>query len=202
MARIPAILTALAVLAGPALAAAQDTASAASDRPRLEFGAGGSVFFGGGTNPYTTGMVDTRVGVKLSRNWSVEGLVHFMPSGGADINGYYRAQALWRVGGGSVQPFLAFGGAGEFSRYSWPEYQWTRYDTGELIVTPAGSSVHIDPPWYPTASVGFEKTLASHIALRLELTTAFGINDYGIAVAFLPAASVSIPIGRYAKAAR
>lgn len=42
-----------------------------------------------------------------------------------------------------------------------------------------------------------QEVLASHLAVRAELTTAFGINDYGIAVAFLPAASVSIPIGRY-----
>ena len=46
------------------------------------------------------------------------------------------------------------------------------------------------------AAIGFEKALASRLIVRAELTTAFGVNDYGIAVAILPAGSVSIPIGR------
>jgi hypothetical protein len=35
------------------------------------------------------------------------------------------------------------------------------------------------------------------VAIRAEVTSAFGINDYGVAVALLPAVSVSIPIGRF-----
>ena len=197
MTRIAGYLVALAILAGPATAMAQEPVRAAADRPRVEVGAGGSVFFSGGTMPYTTYMVDTRVGVKLSRNWSLEGHVHFMPEAGSDVAGYYRVQALWRVGRKSVQPFIAFGGAGDFNRYSWPAYEWTRYDTGELMVTPAGSHFSVSAPIYPTASVGFEKILAPHLAVRGELTAGFGINDYGIAVSLLPSVSVSIPIGRY-----
>jgi hypothetical protein len=197
MTRITGCLVALALLATPVTAMAQESTAALPDRPRVEVGAGGSVFFSGGTMPYTAGMVDTRVGVKLSRNWSLEGLVHFMPEAGSDIAGYYRAQALWRIGRNSFQPFVAFGGAGEFRRYSWPEYEWSDYYTGEPRVTPAGSNFSIDPPWYPTAGVGFEKILASHVAVRAEVTAAFGINDYGVAVALLPAVSVSIPFGRY-----
>jgi hypothetical protein len=76
--------------------------------------------------------------------------------------------------------------------------QESTYYTGQLRVTPAGTSFDIDPSWYPTASVGFEKILASHLCVRAELTAAFGTNDYGVAVALLPAVSVSIPFGRYA----
>jgi hypothetical protein len=197
MTRITGYLVALALLATPVTAMAQESTTALPDRPRVEVGAGGSVFFSGGTMPYTTGMVDTRAGVKLSRSWSLEGLVHFMPEAGSDIAGYYRAQALWRIGRNSFQPFVTFGGAGEFRRYSWPEYEWSDYYTGEPRVTPAGSNFSIDPPFYPTAGVGFEKILASHVAVRVEVTAAFGINDYGVAVALLPAVSVSIPFGRY-----
>jgi hypothetical protein len=46
------------------------------------------------------------------------------------------------------------------------------------------------------AATGFEKALASRLIVRAGLTKAFGVNDYGIAVAILPAGSVSIPIGR------
>jgi hypothetical protein len=197
MARITGYLVALAVLAFPAVAVAQDTASALPDRPRLEFGAGGSIFHSGGTMPYTEGMIDARVGVRLSRNWSLEGLAHFMPETWTDVSGYYRVPALWRIGGGVVQPFLAFGGAGELIRYSRPEYRYSDYYTGEPRVIPAGSYVSMTAPWYPTASVGFEKVLASHLAVRAELTTAFGVNEYGVAAAFVPGVSVSIPIGRY-----
>lgn len=195
-------LVAAALLFAPAAALAQGPGASAPERPRLEVGAGGSVFFSGGTMPFTTGMMDTRVGVRASRNWSIEGLVHFMPDTWADVAGYYRAQALWRVGRGSVQPFVAFGGAGEFSRYSMPEYRYTDYYTGEPRVIPARRNFNITAPWYPTASAGFEKVVAPHLAVRAELTAAFGINDYGIAVALLPAVSVSIPIGHYAKTAR
>jgi hypothetical protein len=195
-------LVALAVLIGSGSALAQDAAPPEPERPRLEVGAGVSVFFSGGTMPYTDWMLDTRVGVKVSRNWSLEGLVHFVPGSWADVAGFYRAQALWRIGRGSVQPFVAFGGAGEFSRYSWPEYEWTDYYTGEARVARAGSNFSISAPWYPTASAGVEKVLASHLALRAELTAAFGVNDYGIAVAFVPSVSASVPIGRYRTAAR
>jgi hypothetical protein len=200
MARITSCLAALAILAAPTPTLAQGPAQA--DRPRLEVGAGGSAFFSGGTMPYTEGMIDTRVGVKLSRSWSLEGVVHFIPSGGSDVNGFYRAQALWRIGGGALQPFVAFGAAGEFSRYSWPEYHYNDYYTGEPRVVPGGSDFDMTPPWYPTASLGVEKILASHLAVRVELTAAFAVNDYGLTVAFVPAASVSIPIGRYTTAAR
>jgi hypothetical protein len=168
----------------------------------VEVGIGGSWLFSGGTMPYDAGMVDTRVGVKLSRNWNLEGLVHFMPGSGPGISGYYRAQALWRIGEGSIQPFVAFGGAGEFSRYSWPEYRYNDYYTGEPRVIPSGSHFSMSPPWYPTAAVGFEKVLASRLMVRVELTTAYAINDYGVVVVFVPAASVSIPIGRYGKSTR
>lgn len=202
MARITGYLVALAVLAAPAAALAQESSPAGAERPRLEVGAGGGWFFSGGTMPYDTPTVDGRVGVRLSRNWSLEGLVHLKLGSESDISGFYRAQVLWRVGKGSIQPFLAFGGAGEFSRSSWPEYRYIDYYTREPRVIPAGSDFSITAPWYPTASVGFEKVLASRLIVRAELTTAFAINDYGVAVAFLPSASVSIPIGRYRTAAR
>jgi hypothetical protein len=200
MTRTTGFLVALTVLIAPAAATAQESTPALADRPRLEVGAGGSWFFSGGTMPFDEGMIDTRVGVKLSRNWSLEGLAHFMPGAGGDISGFYRAQALWRVGRGGIQPFVAFGGAGEFSRTSWPEYRYDDYYTGEPRVIPAGTNFSITPPWYPTAAAGFEKVLASRLIVRAELTAAFAINDYGVAVAFLPAASVSIPIGRYTAA--
>jgi len=202
MDRITGCLVAFAVLAASSTALAQEPAPAVTERPRVEVGIGGGWFFSGGTMPYETGTIDTRVGVRLSRSWSVEGLVHFLPGTSADVSGYYRAQALWRIGKGTLQPFLAFGGAGEFSRYSWPEYRYNDYQTGEPRVIPAGSDFHIEAPWYPTATIGFEKALASHLAVRAELTTAFGVNDYGVAVALLPAVSVSIPFGRYTTAAR
>jgi len=201
MARFTSYLVALVLLAFPAAAPAQESSPTRAERPRVEVGAGGSWFFSGGTMPYDTGMVDTRVGVRLTRNWSLEGLVHFMPGSGSGIGGYYRAQVLWRIGEGSVQPFVAVGGAGEFSRNSWPEYRYNDYYTGEPRVIPAGSRFSITAPWYPTAAIGFEKVLASRLIVRAELTTAYAINDYGVAVAFLPAASVSIPIGRYGRAA-
>ena len=202
MARITPCLVAFAVLAGSSSALAQESTPTVTKRPRVEVGVGGSWFFSGGTMPYETGMIDTRVGVSVSRRWSVEGLVHVMLDGSADVSGYYRAQALWRIGKGTLQPFLAFGGAGEFSRYSWPEYRYNDYQTGEPRVIPAGHDFHIEAPWYPTATIGFEKTLAPHLAVRAELTAAFGVNDYGVAVALLPAVSVSIPIGRYPRASR
>ena len=203
MARMTTWLVALAVLAGPAPALAQDPAPSGTERPRVEVGVGGSWFFSGGTMPYDTGMIDARIGVTLSRSWSVEGLVHVMPASSADVAGYYRAQAVWRLGkGGPLQPFVAFGGAGEFSRYSWPEYRYNDYQTGEPRVIPAGYKLRIEAPWYPTASIGVEKVLASRLAFRMELTVAFGVNDYGVAAAFLPAVSVSIPLGRYRTAAR
>jgi hypothetical protein len=202
MARITGCLVAFAILAGSSLPLAQEPAPAVTERPRVEVGIGGSWFFSGGTMPYQTGMIDTRVGVNVSRSWSVEGLVHFMPDTWADVAGYYRAQAVWRIGRASLQPFLAFGGAGDFARYSWPERRYADYTTGEPRVVAAGSRFEISAPFYPTVTIGFEKVLASHLAVRVELTTAFGINDYGIAAAFLPAASVSIPIGRYRAAAR
>lgn len=195
-------LVVAALLVAPAASLAQESIASAADHPRIEVGAGSSLFCSGGTMSYTTGMLDTRVGVRVSRSWSVEGLVHFMPGTWADVAGFYRAQALWRIGRGGAQPFVAFGGAGEFSRYSMPEYRYTDYYTGEPRVIPARSNFSITAPWYPTASFGVEKVLASHLALRAELSAAFGINDYGIAVALLPAISVSIPIGHYSKTAR
>jgi hypothetical protein len=200
--RIAGLLFAAAALAPPAAALAQEPRPAAPDRPRVELGAGGSVFFSGGTMPYSAGMIDTRIGVRVSRNWSLEGLVHFMPSDGSGALGYYRAQALWRLGCGRFRPFVAFGGAGEYSRYRWPEFQWVDYSTGEVHVTGAGSAFDITAPMYPTASVGIERIVLPHLAVRAELTAAFGINEYGIAVAMVPAVSVSVPIGRYVAAAR
>jgi hypothetical protein len=46
--------------------------------------------------------------------------------------------------------------------------QESTYYTGQLRVTPAGTSFDIDPSWYPTASVGFERILASHLGVRAE----------------------------------
>jgi len=198
MPRMTTWLLALTVVTGSSPALAQDAAAAAPDRPRVELGAGVGRYFSGGTMPYDTGTIDARVGVTLSRSWSVEGLLHIMPESSADIAGYYRVQAVWRVGRqGSLQPFVAFGGAGEFSRYSWSEHRFTDSQTGEPRAIPAGSEFHIEAPWYPTASIGVEKVVASRLAIRLDLTVGFGINDYGVAAAFLPAASVSIPLGRY-----
>jgi hypothetical protein len=197
MAWIATSLVVMALACSPAPATAQDSVPAAPDKPRLEIGAGASIFFSGGTIPYTTWMVDTRVGVKVNRVWSVEGLVHFMPDSSADVAGYYRAHALWRIGRGRVQPFVAFGGAGEFSRYSWPEYHYTDYQTGEPRVIPAGTTFSMTAPFYPTAAVGLEKALSPHLAIRVELTAAFGINDYGVAVALVPAVGLSFPLGRY-----
>jgi len=195
VARITGWLVALAVLAGPSPALAQDS-SAVTGRPRVEVGVGGSWFFSGGTMPYQAGMIDTRVGVNLSRSWSVEGLVHFMPEAEADLAGFYRAQLVWRIGRRGVQPFLTVGGAGEFAKYSRPEYRYTDYYTGEPRIVAAWTDFSITAPYYPTAGIGFETIVASHLAVRAELTAAFAVNDYGLAVAFLPAVSVSIPIGR------
>jgi hypothetical protein len=202
MARFTSYVVAAALLAAPAAAFAQDSTSGQADRPRFEVGAGGSWMINGGSMPYNAGMVDTRIGVKLSRNWSVEGLVHLMPGSRSDINGFYRAQVLWRIGKGSVQPFVAFGGAGEFARSSWPDYHYNDYYTGEPRIYPAGSNFDITPPWYPTLAVGFEKVLASRLIARAELTTAFAANEYGLVVSYVPAVSVSIPLGRYRSAAR
>jgi hypothetical protein len=202
MARFTSYFVAVALLAAPAAAPAQDSSPAQPERARVEVGGGGGVLFSGGTMPYTEATIDARVGVALGPNWSIESLVLVTPSTSADIGGFYRAQALWRFGGGAVQPFLAFGGAGEFSRHSWPEYRYNDYYTGEPQVIPAGSDAYLGPPWYPTVSLGFEKILASHLAMRAELTVAFGVNDYGLAAAVLPAVSLSIPIGRYGRATR
>jgi hypothetical protein len=202
MGRITGLAFALAILAAPAAAPAQECAPTRPDRPRVEVGVGGSWFMSGGTMPYETAMVDTRVGVSVGRSWSVEGLVHFMPGTGADVNGFYRAQAVWRFGGRAFQPFLAFGGAGEFSKYSWPDYHYTDYYTGEPRVIPASRGFTLTAPFYPTAAIGFEKVVAPFLAVRAELTAAFGVNDDGIAVALLPAVSVSVPIGRYHRGGR
>jgi hypothetical protein len=202
MARIAGCLAALAVLFGSGSALAQDASAGGTERPRLEVGAGFSAFYSGGTMPYTTWMVDARVGVKASRNWSLEGLVHFLPESGADLAGYYRVQALRRFGHGNLRPFVAFGGAGEFIRYSWPEYHYTDYQSGELRVVRGGTNVSITAPYYPTATIGCDAVRAAHLAVRVELTAAFGINDYGVAVAFAPAVSVSVPIGRYSHTPR
>lgn len=197
MTRTAGALIMLTLLAGPAAAVAQELVPSASDRPRVEVGAGGSVIASMGTMPYTRGMLDTRVGVALTRNWSLEGLVHFMPGTGPGFDGFYRAQALWRIGRGSLQPFVTFGGAGEFSRNVWPEYRYTDYYTGKPVVIPAGSRFNIGAPWFPTAGAGIEKVLDEHLAIRADLTAAFGVNDYGIAVTLVPAVSVSVPLGRY-----
>jgi hypothetical protein len=202
MTRFTGYFVAVALLAAPAAVFAQDFSPAQVDRPRVEVGAGGSWMFNGGSWSYNAGMIDTRVGVKLSRNWSVEGLVHVMPGSRSDINGFYRAQVLWRIGKGSVQPFVAFGGAGEFARSSWPEYRYDDYYTGEPRVIPAGSDFNITAPWYPTATIGVEKVLASRLILRAELTTAYAVSDYGVVVSYVPAVSVSIPLGRYRTSAR
>ena len=202
MARFTGFFVAVALLAAPTAASAQDSTPTQAERPRFEVGAGGSGMFNGGSMPYNAGMVDTRVGVKLSRNWSLEGLVHLMPGSRSDINGFYRAQVLWRIGKGSVQPFVAFGGAGEFARSSWPEYHYNDYYTGEPRVIPAGSNFNITAPWYPTVAAGFEKTLTSHLTVRAELTAAFAANEYGVVVSYVPAVSVSVPLGRYRHSAR
>lgn len=202
MARFTGFFVSVALLAAPTVAFAQDSTPAHVDRPRVEVGVGGSWMFNGGSMAYNAGMVDTRLGVKLSRNWSVEGLVHLMPGSRSDINGFYRAQVLWRIGKGSVQPFVAFGGAGEFARSSWPEYHYNDYYTGEPRAIPAGSNFNITAPWYPTVAAGFEKTLTSRLILRAELTTAFAANEYGVVVSYVPAVSVSIPLGRYRTPAR
>lgn len=192
----------VALLAAPAATPAQDLGSGQAPAPRVEAGVGGGWFFSGGTMPYDAGILDIRIGLRLSRNWSLEGLVHLMPGSDPGISGYYAVQAVRRVGEGRLQPFVAFGGAGEFSRWSWPEYRYNDYHTGEPRVIPAGSRFNIGPPWYPTAGAGVEKILASHVAVRAEVSVGFGVNDYGIAAAFLPSVSVSIPFGRYRKPSR
>jgi hypothetical protein len=97
---------------------------------------------------------------------------------------------------------VALGGAGEFTRYSWPDYQYNDYESGELRVVQGGTNVSITAPYYPTATIGFDTVRAAHLAVRVELTTAFAVNDYGVVVAFVPAVSLSIPIGRYSHAPR
>lgn len=147
--------------------------------------------------PYTTGLIDTRVGVKLTERWSVEGLVHFMPEAAPDVEGFYRVQALWRVGRQRFQPFLSVGAAGEFQHYSWPDYEMRDQGGQVLWSQRAGSEFSMTPPWYPTVGIGFEKVVAAHLAIRAELTVAFAINDYGVTAALLPAFSVSLPMGHY-----
>jgi len=70
MALVATSLLAMALVGSPAPATAQDSVQAVPDKPRLEVGAGASALYGGGTMPFTTWMIDARVGVKVSRVWS------------------------------------------------------------------------------------------------------------------------------------
>jgi hypothetical protein len=187
----------MALIGMPAAAGAQELAAPAAGAPRVEIGAGGGLFYSGGTMPVTDGMVEVRAGVRVSRSWSLEGLVDVQPPGNSSLYGYYRIQAAWRPPRPGVRPFVAVGGAGEMNWYRWPYYEVTDHDGHVLWALQPGSRFSVGAPYYPTASVGVEKILASRVALRAELTTAFAINDYGISVAFFPAVSLSVPIGRY-----
>jgi hypothetical protein len=198
-----AALLAVALLAGPATALAQEPAAPAvspagtPDRPRLEFGVGVSNLFALGTTPTSDFMLDGRVGLKLSRRWSLEGLVHVAPPDDSGFTGYYRVQAVYRIGQASLQPFLAVGGAGEMNYYKWRDFS-ARDSAGNVLWTQtAGSDFSGTAPYYPVVTVGLQKALGSRIAIRVELTMTGGVNDNGIAPAFMPAVSVSIPIGRY-----
>jgi|WetSurMetagenome_2_1015567.scaffolds.fasta_scaffold789679_2 hypothetical protein len=51
-------------------------------------------------------------------------------------------------------------------------------------------------------AVGFEKVLTSRLIARAELTRAYAFNDYGVVVSYVPAVSLSIPLGRYSSSAR
>jgi hypothetical protein len=196
MARLAAaLLFSATTLAASGLAAAQEQEPIRS-APRVEFGAGGGFFNSGGTMPVTAMLIQAHASVRVSRGWSIEGVVDFQPPDSSSFYGYYRVQAKWRSSRPGVQPFIAVGGAGELNWYRWSAGQYI--DTaGNVWSWPAVSGFEIGAPIYPTATIGFEKVVASHLSIRAELGTAFGINDYGISMAFLPALSVSIPIGRY-----
>ena len=59
-------------------------------------------------------------------------------------------------------------------------YPRDKWKSGECIYCERCASI------CPTAAIGFEKALASRLIVRAELTTAFGVNDYGIAIAMVP----------------
>ena len=192
MGRIAACLVAMVLVAcSPAVAQDSTTSQTA---PRFHVGAGGGVLADNGVLSYQTLVLEARAGVRLTRAWSVEGLFDFSRSR-QFYGGVYRIQAVRRIGHDPYQPFVTIGGAANFF-YRRPEYRWTDAD-GHLNVIPAETSLHIDPPVYPTVGVGFEKIVTSHLAVRAELAVAFGVNDDGLAAAWLPAVSVSIPLGRY-----
>lgn len=198
-----ATLLAAAFLAGPSSTLAQEPAAPAAspsgtaDRPRLEFGLGSSNLFALGTTPTSDFMLDGRVGLTLSRRWSLEALVHVPPPDDYGFGGCYRIQAVCRIGRANLQPFIAFGGAGEMNYDKWRDYT-ARDSAGNVLWTrTAGSDFGGTAPYYPVLTVGVQKALGSHLAIRAELTTTGGVNDNGIAPAFMPAVSVSIPIGRY-----
>lgn len=196
MARVAGCLVVL-LLAGSPLVRAQETGSTAPIRPRVEIGAGCGVFSSGGTLTTRNVMVQARGGVRIAGGWSVETLLDFDPQA-ERTSGFYRVRAQWRIGRQPLQPFLAVGAAGEFYRYHRPEYRWTD-SNGRLYVYPEEKGTQVGAPIYPTVGFGVERILTSHLALRAELGVAFGVSDYGIAVAWLPTVGVSIPIGRYRK---
>jgi hypothetical protein len=196
MARMTAALLVSAALLGQAGPAAAQPAPEPSPAPRVEFGAGGGWFYSGGTMPFTDGLIQARASVRVSRRWSIEGLIDVQPPSDSSFYGFYRVQAKWRSSRAGAQPFVAVGGAGEMLWYRWPAYTYTD-GAGKTWSWAAVRGFDVGAPIYPTATFGVEVPVASHLAIRAELGTAFGINDYGISMAFLPAVSVCVPIGRY-----
>ncbi len=204
-----AFVAAWIITAAAAPAAAQDTQAPGrvpgGGFPRVEFGAGAGYLAVPNDPGEGLSLVTGRVGVALTRTWSVEGSVDFATEAfeSDDVFGFYQVQALWRFHEGrhpgDLQMFLTVGAAGTFDHESWDEFRWTD-EQGRVHVYPAGSDTHVDPPWYPTAGIGFQKALGAHAALRGELTVAGAISDDGVEFILVPRVSVSIPIGRYTPA--
>jgi hypothetical protein len=192
MTRLVGWVAAITVLAAPVVVSAQETLVGGVERPRVEAGAGVGAI---ATTDGGWSMVDTRVGVRLSRNWSVEGLVQFSPPDQWGSEGYYRAQAVWRSGKSANQLLAGFGVAGYFERWKRPEFR-TEWGGTEYF-SPAASGFEIDAPTFPTATVGFERILASHLALRVELTVVVAVGDGDVEAGLMPAVGISIPFGHY-----
>jgi hypothetical protein len=198
---------AVMVVLGAAGAAAQDPPSLPSPQagPRVEVGGGMAwqipvTSNGGGA----WASANLRAGVALNRTWALEGVFDLRTSNYA-AGGFYRIQAKWAPAAWErpgLRTHITFGGGGSYALWSRPQYRYTDYDTGQPAVMPASSGWQWGAPMLPNVGIGVQKTLGEHLAVRADITAAFGISDYGIETMILPTIGVSIPIGRYPAARR
>jgi hypothetical protein len=193
---VAAILT-TAVSGAAAQTAEEPASSPVPAAPRVELGAGGAWFLNtDGAGAVT--LLDTRGAVRLTRTWALEGDFAFRPTD-SGIGGLYRIQARWRLPiatSGGLEPHLTVGGAGFVSRWSYPAYDYERYDNGQMVHVDAASGWNVDAPMYPTIGIGIQQRLGDHLALRADLGVGFAISDYGIGYALMPSVGLSIPVGR------